>query len=98
MPEIAAKIVEIQIKASPTAKKTTFSVSESPDGNAKPTDGKSSTNCIKRIAIIAIICETVLILPKIFAATTLPFEAEISRIDVTENSLNRTIITATQSQ
>ena len=39
----------------------------------------------------------ILILPKIFAATTLPFEAATRRIEVTENSLKSTIITAMQS-
>ena len=47
--------------------------------------------------MIATIWVTVLTLPQIFAATTLPFEAAISRIEVTANSRKSTTITATQS-
>ena len=51
-----------------------------------------------RIAIIAIICVTVLTLPHMLAATTLPLEAAISLIEVTAYSRKSTIITAMQSQ
>lgn len=86
---------EIQMRISPTTKKIGSNVAVFI--KLSPTSGSSSTICIAITAIIAIICETVFALPHILAATTLPFEAAISRIEVTENSRKSTIITATQS-
>ncbi len=86
---------EIQMRISPTTKKIGSNVAMFI--KLSPTSGSSSTICIAITAIIAIICETVFALPHILAATTLPFEAAISRIEVTENSRKSTIMTATQS-
>jgi DNA-directed RNA polymerase subunit H (RpoH/RPB5) len=86
---------EIQMRISPTTKKIGSNVAVFM--KLSPTSGSSSTICIAITAIIAIICETVFALPHILAATTLPFEAAISRIEVTENSRKSTIMTATQS-
>ena len=45
---------------------------------------------------MAIICVTVFVRPQMFAATTFPELIATRRIDVTRNSLSRTIITGTE--
>ena len=57
------------------------------------TAANSSAAFEQKMPMTAIICVTVLILPQMLAAITLPLSAAIMRMDVTRNSRNSITIT-----